>query len=165
MIVNIDGIPVYNAILSDEDTGMFKISLVDEPAVMSNFVAFDKAKKPLMYAIANEEKRIVRGVVMRADFPIYRYDKDFGEYYIIYKADTIREMAEKYLLESRQNDVNLMHEEGSDVDGVQMVQYFIKDTDAGVTFTGGFKAAAAGCSAALIFGVLAALIFKPKLKH
>lgn len=32
-------------------------------------------------------------------------------------------------------------------------------------FTGGFKAAAAGCSAALIFGVLAALIFKPKLKH
>ena len=136
MIVNIDGIPVYNAILSDEDTGMFKISLVDEPAVMSNFVAFDKAKKPLIYAIANEEKRIVRGVVMRADFPIYRYDKDFGEYYIIYKADTIREMAEKYLLESRQNDVNLMHEEGSDVDGVQMVQYFIKDTDAGVNPTG-----------------------------
>ena len=35
-------------------------------------------------------------------------------------------MAEKYLLEGRQNDVNLMHEEGSDVDGVQMVQYFIK---------------------------------------
>ena len=32
-------------------------------------------------------------------------------------------------------------------------------------FSGGFKAAAAGCSAALIFGVLAALIFKPKLKH
>ena len=136
MIVNIDGIPVYNATLSDEDTGMFKISLVDEPAVMSNFVAFDKAKKPLMYAIANDEKRIVRGVVMRADFPIYRYDKDFGEYYIIYKADAIREMAEKYLLESRQNDVNLMHEENSDVEGVQMVQYFIKDSAAGVNPTG-----------------------------
>ena len=35
-------------------------------------------------------------------------------------------MAEKYLMEGRQNDVNLMHQEGSDVDGVQMVQYFIK---------------------------------------
>ena len=115
---------------------MFKISLVDEPAVMSNFLAFDKARKPLMYAIANEEKRIVRGVVMRADFPIYRYDESFGEYYIIYKADTIRQMAEKYLLESRQNDVNLMHEADSDVDGVQMVQYFIKDTNAGVNPTG-----------------------------
>ena len=49
-----------------------------------------------------------------------------GEYYIIYKADQIRLMAEKYLAESRQNDVNLMHQEDSDVDGVQMVQYFIK---------------------------------------
>ena len=136
MVVTIDNIPVYNATISDEETGMFKISLVDEPAVMSNFLAFDKTRKPLMYAIANEEKRIVRGVVMRADFPIYRYDEKFGEYYIIYKADTIRQMAEKYLLESRQNDVNLMHEENSDVDGVQMVQYFIKDTDAGVNPTG-----------------------------
>ena len=136
MVVTIDGIPVFNAIISDDDTGMFKISLVDEPAVMSNFLAFDKARKPLMYAIANEEKRIVRGVVMRADFPIYRYDESFGEYYIIYKTDTIRQMAEKYLLESRQNDVNLMHEDNSDVDGVQMVQYFIKDTDAGVNPTG-----------------------------
>lgn len=136
MVVTIDNIPVYNATISDEETGMFKISLVDEPAVMSNFLAFDKTRKPLMYAIANEEKRIVRGVVMRADFPIYRYDESFGEYYIIYKADTIRQMAEKYLLESRQNDVNLMHEENSDVDGVQMVQYFIKDTDAGVNPTG-----------------------------
>lgn len=89
-----------------------------------------------MYAISNEEKRIVRGVVMRADFPIYRYDESFGEYYIIYKADTIRQMAEKYLLESRQNDVNLMHEVDSDVDGVQMVQCFIKDSDAGVNPTG-----------------------------
>ena len=32
-------------------------------------------------------------------------------------------------------------------------------------FMGGFKAAAVGCSAALIFGLLAAFIFKPKLKH
>ena len=105
---------------------MFKISLVDDPAVMSNFLAFDNNRKVQMYKVENEEKRLVRGVVMRADFPIYRYDKRFGEYYIIYKADQIRIMAEKYLLESRQNDVNLMHEQDSDVEGVQMVQYFIK---------------------------------------
>ena len=125
-IVSIGGIPVYDAIISDEATGMFKISLVDDPAVMSNFLAFDNNRKVQMYKVEDEEKRLVRGVVMRADFPIYRYDKNFGEYYIIYKADQIRIMAEKYLLESRQNDVNLMHEENSDVDGVQMVQYFIK---------------------------------------
>ena len=126
MIVTIGGIPVYDAIISDEETGMFKISLVDDPAVMSNFQAFDADRKRMLYAIQDEEKRLVRGCIMRADFPIYRRDSKMGEYYIIYKADTIRAMAEKYLLEGRQNDVSLMHEEGSDVDGVQMVQYFIK---------------------------------------
>ena len=125
-IVTIGGIPVYDAIITDEQTGMFKISLVDAPAVMSNFLSFDNNRKVQMYKVEDEEKRLVRGVVMRADFPIYRYDKSFGEYYIIYKAEQIRIMAEKYLLESRQNDVNLMHEQGSDVEGVQMVQYFIK---------------------------------------
>ena len=126
MIVTIGGIPVYNAIISDAETGMFKISLVDDSAVMSNFQAFDKQNIPQMYAIQDEDKRLVRGVVMRADFPIYRIDDKMGEYYIIYKADQIRIMAEKYLAESRQNDVNVMHRKDSDVDGVQMVQYFIK---------------------------------------
>ena len=126
MIVTIGGIPVYDAVISDEETGMFRISLVDDPAVMSNFQAFDAHKKPMMYAIQDEEKRLVRGCIMRSDFPIYRRDEKMGEYYVIYKAEEIRKMAEKYLLEGRQNDVNLMHQEGSDVDGVQMVQYFIK---------------------------------------
>jgi len=125
-IVTINGIPVYDAIISDEECGMFKISLVDDPAVMSTFQAFDNQRRPLMYAIENEEKRLVRGCIMRADFPIYRRDERMGEYYVIYKAEQIRKMAEKYLQEGRQNDVNLMHQEGSDVDGVQMVQYFIK---------------------------------------
>ena len=139
MIVRIDGIPVYDAVVDGEDTGMLKISLVDAPAVMSDFLAFsaeERKKVTQLYKVADEEKRLVFGVVMRADFPIYRRDKqpdgkDF-EYYIIYKADTIRAMAEKYLLESRQNNVNLQHEEGSDVDGVQMVQYFIKDSGKGL---------------------------------
>ena len=135
MIVTIDGIPVYNALITDAETGMLKISLVDEPAVMSDFMAFDKQKRPQMYAVQDEEKRLVRGVVMRADFPIYRNDPGFGEYYLIYKADTIRRMAEKYLAESRQNIVNLMHA-GEDVSGVQMVQYFIKDSAAGVAPAG-----------------------------
>jgi hypothetical protein len=126
MIVTIGGIPVYNAVISDEETGMFKISLVDDPAVMSNFQAFDATRKMQLYAIQDEEKRLIRGCIMRADFPIYRRDSKMGEYYVIYKAEEIRKMAEKYLLEGRQNDVNLMHQAGSDVDDVQMVQYFIK---------------------------------------
>ena len=126
MIVTIGGIPVYDAIITDEDTGMMRISLVDDPAVMSNFQAFDSAKPMMMYSIQDEEKRLVRGVVMRADFPIYRRDENLGEYYVIYKADTIRKMAEKYLAESRQNILNAMHR-GEDLPDIYMVQFFIKD--------------------------------------
>jgi len=131
MVVTIDGIPVYQALVDDTDTGMLKISLVDDPAVQSNFQAFSN-KKPQMYAVEDEAKRLVLGVVMRADFPIYRRDESMGEYYILYTADTIRTMAEKYLVEGRQNNVNLMHQDGSDVEGVDMVQYFIKDSAKGV---------------------------------
>ena len=135
-IVTIDGIPVYQALVEAEgDTGMLRISLVDDPAVQSDFLAFkseDVLRKMLTYAVQDEEKHLVLGVVMRADFPIFRRDADGFEYYIIYKADTIRTMAEKYLAENRQNVVNLMHEDGSEVEGVQMVQYFIKDSAKGV---------------------------------
>lgn len=132
MIATIGNIPVYNALITDADTGMMKISLVDDPAVMSNFLAFDALRKPLMYSVQDEDKRLVQGIVMRADFPIYRIDSRLGEYYIIYKAEEIRKMAEKYLAEGRCNLVNLMHEEGSDVDSVNMVQFFIKDTERGI---------------------------------
>ena len=125
-IVTISGIPVYQAIVDDEGTGMLRISLVDDPAVQSNFIAFSKDRRPMLYSIQDEEKRLVLGVVMRADFPIYRRDAADFEFYIIYKADTIRKMAERYLAENRQNLVNLMHRDGSDVEGVQMVQYFLK---------------------------------------
>lgn len=136
MTVTIDNIPVYDAVIEDAECGMFRISLVDDPAVMSNFQAFDREKKQMLYSIEDEEQRKVLGVVMRADFPIYRRDREMGEYYIMYKADTIAQMAEKYLLESRQNDVNLDHQEDKVVDGVQMVQCFIKDTSKGIVPAG-----------------------------
>lgn len=131
-MVTIQGCPVFDALVTDEDTGMLKISLVDAPAVMTDFVAFDAQRPAQMYAVEDEEKRLVFGVVMRADFPIYRRDERLGEYYVVYKPDTIRRMAEKYLAESRQNNINLDHQDGSDVTGVQMVQWFIKDGARGI---------------------------------
>lgn len=137
-VVTIDGLPVYRAEINGDDTGMLCISLVDEPAVLRDFQKLSKQERDdrervrQLYTIADAERQIVRGVVMRADFPIYRRDANGFEYYIIYKADTIREMAEKYLADNFQNRVNLDHEEGAYVDGVQLVQWFIKDTAAGI---------------------------------
>lgn len=135
-VATIRGIPVYEALISGIDCGMRKISLVDSPAVQSDFLAFDEQKVIQMYAVQDEEKRLVRGVIMRADFPIYRRDKEDFEYYVIYKPDTIRTMAEKYLLEGKQNDVNVMHDDNSDVDGVQLVQWFIKESNGGINPAG-----------------------------
>lgn len=127
--------PVYEALVTDEETGMLRISLVDFPAVESNFLAFAKeGEKARLYFVKDEEKRIVRGVVMRADYPILRRSGDY-EYFIVFRADTIRAMAEKYLAESRQNAVDEMHNH-EDVDEVKMVQYFIKDTAAGIAPAG-----------------------------
>ena len=124
------GLPVFDALVPDEETGMLKISLVDIPAVMSDFLVFNAEREVQMYSIQNEDKRLVYGVVCRANYPIIRFSPKIGKYCIVFKPETIRKMAEKYLAESRQNDVSTMHK--TDVEGVQMVQYFIKDSTRGV---------------------------------
>ena len=43
-VATIRGIPVYEALISGLDCGMRKISLVDSPAVQSDFLAFDEQK-------------------------------------------------------------------------------------------------------------------------
>lgn len=129
-MVTIGGLPVYDALVSDEDTGMLKISLVDKPAVLSDFLSFEAVRAVQTYSVSDEEKRLVYGVVMRADFPILRRSREIGEYWIVYRPDTIRRMAEKYLADGFQNRVNVMHSD--DVSGVHMVQWFIKDTARGV---------------------------------
>lgn len=135
-MANINNIPIFEAYIDNEDCGIYKISLVDLPAVESNFVAFEKDKAPLKFSIENEEQHMVTGVIMRANFLIYRYDKDFGEYYIKYSPETIKLMAEKMMFDSTFNNINLMHLDGTDVDGVNLVELFIKDTEKGINPSG-----------------------------
>lgn len=125
-------IPVFEARIDTDDSGIYKVSLVDFPAVESDFVYFDKQAKMLKLAITNEEQRLVTGVIMRADFPIYRCSKDIGEYYIVYSKDTIKIMAEKMMADNTFNNINIQHEDGTDVEGINLVEIFIKDTDKGI---------------------------------
>ena len=125
-------IPVFEARIEADDSGIYKVSLVDFPAVESDFVYFDKQAEILKLAIANEEQRLVTGVIMRADFPIYRCSKDIGEYYIVYSKDTIKIMAEKMMADNTFNNINIQHEDGTDVEGINLVEIFIKDTDKGI---------------------------------
>lgn len=125
-------LPVYEALIDDSDCGIWKISLVDDPAVESGFVYFSNDKRMISYSVQDEEKHLVTGVLMRADFPIYRNDNGF-EYYIKYSKETIRIMAEKMMLDNTFNNVNLMHTDGTDVEGVNLCQLFIKDSAAGIS--------------------------------
>ena len=122
-----NGLPLYEDLITDDACGMLRISLVDLPAVESDFQKFGK---PVLVRMESEERRLITGVVMRADFPIYRRDER-GEYYTRFSKDTIRTMAEKYLAENRQNRVNLMHS-GEEMRGVQMVELYIKDSEKGI---------------------------------
>lgn len=135
-IATINGIPVFNATLEAEECGIYRISLVDAPAVESNFVAYGKQGEMQKYSVLSDEKRLVRGVILRADFPIYRIDEHIGEFYIVHSAEMIRQTAQKMLREHRNNEVNIMHQALTEVKGVEMVQMFIKDTDAGVNPAG-----------------------------
>lgn len=127
-----NGLPLYEDLIFDESCGMLRISLVDLPAVESDFQKFGKTVRVQM---ADESKRLIVGCVMRANFPIYRVDAERGEYYTVFSAGTIRQMAEKYLQENRQNRVNIMHA-GEEVRGVQMVQLYIKDSEKGISPAG-----------------------------
>ena len=133
-LAKINGLPLFRAEINGDGEGIEAIALVDFPAVMSDFVKFaeQKPEPRQLYAVSDEEKRLVMGVVMRADFPIYRIGKDDYEYYIYYSPEVIRQMAQKYLAEGRSNEVNLMHKEDAFVDGVEMVQWYIKDSAAGI---------------------------------
>ena len=126
-----NGLPLYRVALADDD-GVLRVSLVENPAVESDFEVFRKeeAKAPALYSVQDEEKHLVRGVILRADYPIYRNDGR-GGYYVTFGADVIREAAERFIADGHANAVDTDHD-GKEVDGVQMVQLFIKDAAAGV---------------------------------
>lgn len=124
-------IPIYEALINDDNDGITVISLVDDPAVESNFVAFSKKEKTkVKLAIENESEHMVLGVVMRADYPIYRNNGGY-EYYITYSPSTIKKMAEKMMSDANYRNVSLQHD-GHNINGVELVQVFIKDTAKGI---------------------------------
>lgn len=130
----INGIPCYEAKVDSEDAGMVVCSLVDDPAVEVNFLAFNK-KQALKFKIEDEEQRMVLGVVMRPDFPMYRRDESGYEYYIQYSPETIHKMAEKFFATMNVNNVDTDHSFEL-VDGVILTQAFFKNVDKGINPVG-----------------------------
>ena len=116
-----NNLPIYNIELGTS-TGVLKMSLVDSPAVMTDFIAFSEEKQ-LNFSV-DEEQHIVFGCALRADFPIYRYDKEIGDYYVVFTSEVIEKMMIKYSKMNLNNSVDLQHN-GKKVDGVIMFESYI----------------------------------------
>lgn len=117
--------------MAEETDGIVRVSLVDFPAVERDFMAFAQEKPAPAPVVADNDAHLIHGVIMRANYPIYRSDANVGGYWIVYRPEVLRAMAEKYIAENRANAVDLNHD-GEEVGGVQLVQLYIKDTAKGI---------------------------------
>ena len=96
----------YISINDDEQLGMYSISLVDFPAVEKNFLCFEK-EEPKQMIFAKPAEKIITGVAIRADVPIYRRRPDGTEYYVVFTKDVIKQLVERYSKQGMMNAVDL----------------------------------------------------------
>lgn len=103
-----------------------------------------KESKSFTFAIQNEDKHIISGPLMLADALIYRNNSKFGEHYVKFSAETIKEIAIKFAKKGYQQNVNLMHDSNMKLDGLVMFESFIVDKERGILPMAGFEDAKDG---------------------
>jgi hypothetical protein len=113
-------LPIYEIKidLSDENTGVEYNSLVHDPAHMISFQTFKKVQR---YEF-NDEEKVVSGVAISADTPIYRND-GFDEYYVVFTKDAIKDIIHDYAV----------------AEGVYMIHSYQIDKSKGFTAPERFK--------------------------
>ena len=106
---------------------IYAVSLVEEEAVESGFIALSKQKQPMDFKIQNEEKRMLYGVALRADFPIYRrYGED--EFYLTFDANAIERLVNKFMSNYGQKSFTIDHMEPAE--GIVITEsWLVKDTE------------------------------------
>ena len=90
-----------------EESGIEAISIVESPAIESDFVALKNEEVKL--AEVDKDKRILLGALLIPDKPIYRYSEE-GEYYIFFSKDTVSKASQMYLRNGYQNATTLEHD-------------------------------------------------------
>lgn len=104
-----------------EDDGIEAISLVEFPAIEENFVALSKHK--VEFKTVDSEKRIIVGLALVPDKPIYRRRGDY-EYNIIFSKETVRKASELYLKRLKLNNATLEHDDQM-TSGVSVIESWI----------------------------------------
>jgi hypothetical protein len=86
----------------------------------------------MCFAIQSEDLRIITGALMIPQQLIYRNSEGLGEHYVKFTTETIKQIAIKFAKKGYHKNVNLMHEENLQVDGVTMFESFIADSKRGI---------------------------------
>ena len=101
---------------------VFAISLVEDPAIESNFVWFDKEK--VQFQKIDTEKRLVVGPVLIPNKKIFRIDGEGNGYEVFFSPETIEKLAQGYLKKGYQAKTTVEHEDK--VKDVTLVESWIK---------------------------------------
>jgi hypothetical protein len=109
-----NGLPIYNIKIDDSlesNTGIDFISLVDFPAIETNWVAM--AQEKMLYF--NKEKQLLAGPILIPNQPIYRASAQIGEYYVRFSKEEIEKMVRKFQSTQKSVNLNYQHQEDSQI--------------------------------------------------
>jgi len=103
-----------------EESGIDAISIVESPAIESDFVALNNQEIKL--AEVDKEKKILLGALLIPNKPIFR-NGDEGDYYIFFSKETIVKASQMYLKNGYQNNSTLEHKDT--LKGLTLVESWI----------------------------------------
>jgi hypothetical protein len=104
----------------DEAIGVEAISVVENPAIESDFIAL--SNQEIKLAEINKEKRLLMGALLIPNKPIYRKSGK-EEYHIFFSKDTITRASQMYLQNGNQSNSTLEHD--SQLKGLTLVESWI----------------------------------------
>ena len=107
------------------DSLVYAISLVECPAIESNFVYLSE-EKPIQVCLEQDEKHMVFGAVLIPDKPIYRYNQE-EEYYLRFPKETIEVLAHDYL--QNDNIYSFTQQHKDNADGVSIIESWVKTSN------------------------------------
>lgn len=114
---------LYELQIEDEMDEVMAISLVESPAIESDFIYFDKEE--VHFAKVDNEQRIVLGAILIPDKKILRVDGEGQPYHVFFTKDTVKKLAQNYLMKKYTDKATLEHEHS--IKGVHLVESWIKD--------------------------------------
>lgn len=116
----LNGLRVYNITFNEDPSdkeGIDFVSLVDYPAIETNWVALSKEsiKAPLKFGF-NAEKQIIYGPILIPDKPIYRYNEVTGEeFYVVFGKDVVEKLVRKFQKQAKTINLNYQHQKDSQI--------------------------------------------------